>query len=171
MHSHTLAFFETFRFRLVLLMHGMHRCQYGGTLIHTHIITCLQLCTHPSKRFLTCLYFLLLMASDEGGAVQPAQKTITVGIDFGTYGSGFAFASRSADGYPDVLLHEAYPGMSSEVKYPKTRTAVLYKGRYVLHADCVCAGGETRCARRLTCLRASSCMYARTLQDTGRIWA
>lgn len=77
------------------------------------------------------------MASHTGATLQPARKRTIVSVDFGTYGSGFAFAtSRPAEGFPAVRLHERYPGMSSEIKYPKTRSAVLYKGRWVLHCHC-----------------------------------
>lgn len=53
--------------------------------------------------------------------VQQPQRTIKVGLDFGTYSSGFCYSINDQP----VARFEHYPDQPTP--YPKTRTALLYK--------------------------------------------
>ncbi len=57
-------------------------------------------------------------------AVRAAPRTRVVALDIGTHGSGFASAERGAG---KVVQLEQWPDAPSP--YPKTRSAVLYRGR------------------------------------------
>ncbi len=78
--------------------------------------------------------------------LRPARPpaALAVAIDFGTYASGFAYApipqhqhqhqprAAPAGLPPRVQLHTAWPGQPAPD--PKTRTAVLYRGRSLVGA-------------------------------------
>ncbi|GFH17436.1 heat shock protein 12B [Haematococcus lacustris] len=63
--------------------------------------------------------------------VQLAPRSLVVSLDIGTHGSGFAFATRTtAGGHTPIKLHEAWPAQPAP--YPKTRSAILYDGRWAV---------------------------------------
>lgn len=67
--------------------------------------------------------------------VQAAPKSLVVGIDFGTHGTGFGFVRTRAAGTAaagaalPVVVHDAYPE-DGDLRSVKTRSAVLYRRRY-----------------------------------------
>eukprot|EP00983_Pelagomonas_calceolata_P065968 1148810-Pelagomonas_calceolata.AAC.8 len=65
------------------------------------------------------------MAASSTNAVKQAPKSLHVGLDIGTYASGFAFSERAAP----VRCHESWPDQPKP--YPKTRSVILYKARHV----------------------------------------
>ncbi|KXZ46452.1 hypothetical protein GPECTOR_43g888 [Gonium pectorale] len=63
-------------------------------------------------------------------ALTRAKPTVAVGIDLGTYATGFAYCELTDGGVandPRVMLHFSWP--EQPTPDPKTRTAVLYRGR------------------------------------------
>lgn len=79
------------------------------------------------------------MAAPPANALRAAPPSLIVGIDFGTWGSGFAYADlrgkgRAHEGGASItpMLHERYPGMHKGTYYPKTPTALLYRGTWVM---------------------------------------
>ncbi len=81
-------------------------------------------------------------SAPEGGLRAP-KPVLAVAIDFGTYASGFAYAPipqhqpqpGQPHAAPRVSLHTAWPGQPAPD--PKTRTAVLYRGRTLVSAKCM----------------------------------
>ncbi len=73
--------------------------------------------------------------SAPASALRAPKPLLAVAIDFGTYASGFAYAPIpqhqpqpcQPHAVPRVSLHTAWPGQPAPD--PKTRTAVLYRGR------------------------------------------
>jgi hypothetical protein len=55
-------------------------------------------------------------------SLQQPERRIIVGLDFGTYASGFAY---STDGGHSVRMFTSYPDQSTP--YPKALTAILYE--------------------------------------------
>ncbi|KAL6759043.1 hypothetical protein V8C86DRAFT_1390447 [Haematococcus lacustris] len=60
-------------------------------------------------------------------AVKLAPRSLVVSLDLGTYGSGYAFKTMGSSG--QVRMHEDWPDSPEGLKGPKTRSAILYKGR------------------------------------------
>ncbi|KAF5833009.1 hypothetical protein DUNSADRAFT_10930 [Dunaliella salina] len=67
-----------------------------------------------------------MAALPTNGSVVQAPRSVHVGLDIGTYASGFAFSERAAP----VRCHESWPDQTKP--YPKTRSIILYKARHVL---------------------------------------
>ncbi|GLI60769.1 hypothetical protein VaNZ11_003001, partial [Volvox africanus] len=72
----------------------------------------------------------LLATADASCAITLPHPIVAVGLDFGTWATGFAYcevASARGGGYdPRVKLHLSWPDQPTAD--PKTRTAVLYRG-------------------------------------------
>ncbi|GLC69296.1 hypothetical protein PLESTF_000812700 [Pleodorina starrii] len=73
-------------------------------------------------------------------AIKVPHPTVVVGLDFGTHATGFAYCELSGPGLagggagaggadPRVMLHLSWPDQPTAD--PKTRTAVLYRGRHL----------------------------------------
>ncbi|KAL6747224.1 hypothetical protein V8C86DRAFT_3201066 [Haematococcus lacustris] len=60
-------------------------------------------------------------------AVKLAPRSLVVGLYVGTYGSGYAFSTMESSG--QARIHVDWPDCPEGLKGPKTRSAILYKGR------------------------------------------
>ncbi|KXZ46455.1 hypothetical protein GPECTOR_43g891 [Gonium pectorale] len=72
----------------------------------------------------------IIVAAHELAALTRAKPTGTVGIDFGTYATGFAYCELTDGGVandPRVMLHFSWP--EQPAPDPKTCTAAIYRGR------------------------------------------
>lgn len=72
---------------------------------------------------------LLVTMAHYNEGLRPACRSLVVGLDIGTHGSGFSY---STDGGRTVRQHSAYPDQPAGSTYPKTLTALLYRGRQVV---------------------------------------
>jgi hypothetical protein len=68
------------------------------------------------------------MAHEHEHGVEQAGRYIVVGLDFGTYASGFAY---STDGGKDVREFSEYPDQPAP--YPKALSAILYRNGAPVH--------------------------------------
>ncbi|KAF5833002.1 hypothetical protein DUNSADRAFT_10923 [Dunaliella salina] len=58
----------------------------------------------------------------QDGAIRQPKRDTIIAVDFGTHGSGFAYAVQRRQ----TRMHESFPDAELCFPYPKTRTALLY---------------------------------------------